>query len=261
MGKKFIVLSIVFALLLVAVTSVSAITNGQPDGDEHPYVGVVFDLDQTHFCSGSAISPDVFITAAHCFNDGDIVSLTFESSPGDLGAEVYYGFVYQHPDYCPDCGPGLHGAFQNDIAVISPLVNADLASPDLDRYGQLPALGLVDTLRNQTAVTLVGFGFQDFITGGGPPVPTFDETRHVAQAKLQTGSHNSGESFIKLSARQGNDQGGFCFGDSGGPVLLGETDLILALSAFSPNDRCAGVTYTSRIDTESALNFINGFNP
>lgn len=265
MAKKFVVLSVVLFCLLLAVTSVAAITNGEPDGEGHPYVGVVSNLSRTKFCSGIAISPAVFLTAAHCFDesdfvDGNFVLVTFDTSPGDVQAQdLYFGSFYPHPEFCDTCANGLSGAFQNDIAVVAPLVNFLFEPPDLERYGILPDLGLVDTLPNKTDVTLVGYGFQDFITGGGPPAPTFDQTRHVAWANLVPGSGSYSQQFVKLSAKQGNANGGVCLGDSGGPVLLGESDVALALNSYGTNSMCAGVAYSSRIDTQSALNFIGYF--
>ena len=260
MAKKFIVVSVVLTLLLVAVSSVAAITNGEPDGDGHPYVGVVSNLSQSNFCSGVAISPSVFLTAAHCFNNGDLVLVTFDTSPGDLQPEdLYYGYFQQHPGYCADCGPGLPGAFMNDVAVVWPLVNYLNEPPTLERYGVLPTLGLNDSLANKTAVTLVGYGFQDFIRGGGPPAPWFDQTRHVAEAEVIGSSHAHSDQFLKLSAKQGNGSGGFCLGDSGGPVLQGESDVVLSLSTYATNSYCAGVTYSTRMDTGSVSDFVGEY--
>jgi secreted trypsin-like serine protease len=267
MAKKLLFTFAVLTCLLLAVTSVAAITNGEPDGEGHPYVGVVSNLTQTKFCSGIAISPAVFLTAVHCFDEsdftqGNIVLVTFDTSPGDVQAQdLYFGYYFPHPDYCDTCAKGLAGAYQNDIAVVYSLVNVLNEPPDLERYGALPAPGLVDTLPQKTAVTLVGYGYQNFIPGGGPPTPTFDQTRHVAWAELINSSQAYHEQFVKVSAAQGNGKGGPCFGDSGGPVLLGDSDIVVALNSYASNSMCAGVTYSSRVDTPSALTFINYFLP
>jgi secreted trypsin-like serine protease len=263
MAKKIILLFVVLTVALVAVSSVAAITNGQPDGDGHPYVGVISNQDQSQFCSGFAVAPNVLVTAGHCFEDGEIVLVTFDTSPADAGPQdLYAGIFYRHPAYCSDCAPGVHGAFENDLAVVWWLQNLVTGQPaDLDRYAQLPAQRATGALANKTGVTLVGYGFQDFIRGGGPPLPTFDQTRHVAQAQLLTGQKAQSDQYVKLSASQGNDNGGFCFGDSGGPVLLAGTDTALALNSYATNARCAGVTYSSRVDTQSALGFIGYFLP
>ena len=57
-----------------------AITNGQPDGEGHPYVGLlVFEQDYPELgykilwrCSGALISPNVVWTAGHCTNGAQL---------------------------------------------------------------------------------------------------------------------------------------------------------------------------------------------
>jgi len=66
-----------------------------------------------------------------------------------------------------------------------------------------------------------------------------------------------GEEFVKLTANPGQGRGGVCFGDSGGPDLLGDTDIILSINSFGNNNNCTGINYSYRIDTPAALSFIN----
>ncbi len=55
------------------------------------------------------------------------------------------------------------------------------------------------------------------------------------------------------------EDAGFCFGDSGGPNLLGNTNTILAVISYGANIMCPGIGYSNRIDTQYALEFINSF--
>jgi hypothetical protein len=57
----------------------------------------------------------------------------------------------------------------------------------------------------------------------------------------------------------GGGSGGTCFGDSGGPDLLGDTDIVLGVNSYVTNVNCAGVGYSFRIDTPEVLAWINSF--
>jgi hypothetical protein len=64
---------------------------------------------------------------------------------------------------------------------------------------------------------------------------------------------------MKFALNPGGGSGGTCFGDSGGPDLLGATSTVLAVNSFVTNVNCSGVGYSSRVDTEDALAWIESF--
>jgi hypothetical protein len=247
-------LAAVAAVLLASTAPVMTVTNGRPDGNGHPYVGIALQAAPGggfFVCSGSFISPTRFLTAAHCFDPSDPALVSPANQPP---FPVVPGVVHNDPNWCFGCGSGLPGADTHDVAVIT------LSAPVLlPVYAALPAPGLVDTLPMKTAVDIVGYGVQGFIRGGGRPQDIFTAIRFFAPSELiQSNNRASGE-FIKMTANPSQGTGGVCFGDSGGPDVLGGTDIVLAVNSYVTNGNCAGVTYSQRVDLPDILAFINSF--
>src|SRR5213593_3587617 len=100
-------LSLAFAAALVVFgpnRTANAIINGHPDlNNAYPYVGFV--SDGNFVCSGAAISPNLMITAAHCFDTpGTPVVVTFDQQGlfADISTFVT-GTWHPNPDWCFGC--------------------------------------------------------------------------------------------------------------------------------------------------------------
>jgi V8-like Glu-specific endopeptidase len=78
--RKLAILGALLAALAFAAPA-SAITNGEPDGNRHPYVGLaVFDVDgsPSHRCSASLLTPTVVLTAGHCTEGTSAARIWFD---------------------------------------------------------------------------------------------------------------------------------------------------------------------------------------
>jgi len=279
MRRFLIVFVLVAAMVLAMVAAAPAITNGQPDEGNHPYVGLlVFDYAPGApgwRCSGALIAPDVVLTAGHC-TDGAVAArvwfdedVTYDAVPfpfypyGGPGSGAIEGTPYTNPDYRSDENPygggnGLPAFSYRDVGVVV------LDEPvNVGGFAALPSAGLVDTLKSKTGIDFVGYGVQNQVMAfpGENPYDRWTglRVRMYAPGALVSGMFVHSAEYMRLSLNPGGGKGGTCFGDSGGPDLLGGTDTVLAVNSYVTNVNCSGVGYSSRVDIPEVLEWINEF--
>jgi hypothetical protein len=266
MRRSFQVL-VLTAVLVVGTMGISyAITNGQPDGNNHPYVGlIVFDVGGTpsHRCSGALLSPTVVLTAGHCTDGTNAARVWFdEVVQGNpeypfSGTTSYDGRPYTNPDFCIGCGNGLPGFAIRDVGIV--VLRERVPTSAVSQYAELPPAGFVDTLPNKTKVDLVGYGVSEQVHGGGLPFWTGPRVRLFAPSELVSGNFTHSDEFMKIALNPGGGSGGTCFGDSGGPDLLAGTTRVLAVNSYVTNSNCSGDGYSSRVDIREVLDWIGSF--
>ncbi|MDL2124891.1 MAG: trypsin-like serine protease [Deltaproteobacteria bacterium] len=287
-----VVVTIVLGIALASVGTAYAITNGQPDGNDHPYVALLVFGEETDDgfvpywrCSGSLIAPDVILTAGHCTDGATGVRVWFDEGPIPWGTwnpsanptcegETGYpctgdakGTPHTNPKFRSDENPygggnGLPAFSYRDVGVV--VLNEPV---HMDEYGELPDPGIVDTLKNKTDVDFVGYGvqYQAQIPGKWLPQPppyyrwTGPRVRMYAPSAMVSGKFVHSDEFLMLSLNPGRGQGGTCFGDSGGPDLLADTNTVLGVNSYVTNHNCAGVGYSSRVDIPEVLEWINSY--
>ena len=267
--KLLFVVVVALGLIVGSIGIASAITNGQPDGTSHPYVGLlVFDDAPGHpawRCSGSLLAPNLVLTAGHCTEGAVAARVWFnEVVQGNTeypssGPSSYDGIPYTNPEFCLGCGNGLPGFAHRDVGVV--VLSEPVPASVVSEYALLPAAGLVDTLKNKTRVDFVGYGVQSQIHGGGKPYWTGLRVRLYAPSELVSGKFVHSAEFMRLALNPGGGSGGTCFGDSGGPDLLGGTRTVLAVNSYVTNSNCSGVGYSMRVDIPEVLDWINSYLP
>jgi Trypsin len=242
--------------LMVSAVSATAITNGDLDGEAHPYVGLMVAQDAAGEplwrCSGTLIAPKVFLTAGHCTEaPAEHVEIWFASDVqsgipangypfnGDVG-----GKPYVHPDYDPAA------FFRADLGVV--VLEKKVTGRG---FGVLPKLDQLDALnvRNTTTFTAVGYGRQLI-----SPAPGIAErVRMVASPHLlQINTGFTGDFSLLLS--NNHSTGGTCFGDSGGPNFLGTSNVVAGVTSFGLNSQCGGTGGVYRVDRKDDLNWLSG---
>jgi hypothetical protein len=261
----FLILALCLMMVWMTVGQVAAVTDGELDGNRHPFVGLMVALDANGTplgrCSGSLISPTVYLTAGHCTEPPTArVEIWFAADvesgiPGNgypFTGEVS-GTPYVHPDYNPN-------AFVlRDVGIVV------LDEPYYtSAYGTLPTLNQLDSFatrrgRQNVRFTAVGYGLQESF----PDAASFQENnvrvRMLANPRLiQINVPGFTGNFSMLLSNNANT-GGTCFGDSGGPNFIYGTNIIAGVTSFGINGNCAGTGGVFRMDRSWSLDWVNSF--
>lgn len=256
--RRLITALIASIALVAGALPAAAVTDGTLDGEGHPYVGLMVaqtaDGDALWRCSGTLVSETLFLTAGHCTESpAEHVEIWFDAdvesgrpgngypNDGDVG-----GTPYTHPDYDPDL------FYVRDVGVVvldEPMV--------MDEYGQLPSENQLDSLRprRSTTFTSVGYGLQKSFPDAAAWKEQADRIRMVAHPHLlQINTGFTGDQSLLLSNNA--NTGGTCFGDSGGPNFLGNTNVVAGVTSFGLNSTCAGTGGVMRVDRGYVLDWI-----
>lgn len=252
--------------LAAVVPPAQAVTNGEPDGDGHPYVGFLLVGNLGGFsriCSGALIAPRVVLTAGHCtFNGSGQGRVWFHPNllPGQGSGFPQSGAyeiaeVYTHPGYDP---------FQfsvHEVGIV--ILKEDVV---LAEYAQLPPDDVMDGILTRRGLqeqifNLVGYGIR-----GIKPEAISSRVRSVGDIMFVSGNAQLGapqsEDYgaVLFSSHPGEHaSGGACFIDSGGPVLWYGASTIVAVQVFGMNSNCTGISGGYRIDRKDDLDFIRQF--
>jgi V8-like Glu-specific endopeptidase len=249
------------AAVLVAAGSAFAITYGHYDGNDHPNVGaMIFKSPSTGLyriiCSGSLISPTVFLTASHCtaaLEQRGITDVWVTFDPQfTQRSKLYHGTYHTNPLYNQaQSDPG-------DIAVIT----LDKAITGVTPV-QLPNAGLLDRMKangtlNGTRFTSVGYGVQEPQTGPGGITNAFLMERWAADGEFDALNN----AWLRISQNDATGDGGTCSGDSGGPQFLGaganETPVQVSIT-ITGDVFCFATNVDYRVDTPQARAFLSQF--
>ncbi|WP_462114213.1 trypsin-like serine protease [Lysobacter xanthus] len=236
------------ALLALALPA-AAITYGTLDGQRHPQTGALvghFDSGTYPYCSGTLISPTVFLTAAHC--DLGNARVFVSCDPAITGSSTLLaGTYYADPRY------DQVQSDPHDIAVVV-----------LDRPvkgitpAKLPKAGSLGAFAVGAKFTASGYGSGEVVNQPGGPVNPYYDVREYAVSSLSA----INPAWLRLSQNAATGNGGTCYGDSGGPNFIGagtaETTT-LAGTTITGDSLCKSTNVIYRLDTPDARAFLSRF--
>ena len=265
MKKAVVVLIFTLVLFFSVVFAASAITDGDKDGEGHPFVGLALFYDENDEymwrCSGTLLSDTVFLTAGHCTYSTTKARVLFDA---DL-MKLEYPY--------PDCGPYpcyegdtfVHSEYDDNAFYVhdAGIVVLDQEVAEISTFGTLPEVDQLDALMPRRGekhfFDAVGYGLQASFPEAADWKTQADRIRMVAYPfLLQLNAPGMTGDYSMLLSNNPNT-GGTCYGDSGGPNFLEGSNVVAGVTSFGMNVSCAGTGGVFRMDRQNVQDFVKSF--
>jgi V8-like Glu-specific endopeptidase len=271
--RLILALATIGVAVLLASGAALAITGGwADDGKEqageldpttfpkYPNVGAMVDPDgfkvgeetQYTYCTGTLISPTVFLTAAHCYPlRGDGVTFAAKYVPGSSS-------FYSVCKGSRQCDQGNYDGefFDDSIIDIAVVVFDDPPLPGVTP-ARLPTPRQFDRVAKGQKFTAVGYGDQ---ATSVKESNTFSDQRMYAYSAYKSVNRT----YLSLSQNLNQGNGGTCYGDSGGPNFLGaavtnDATNLIAGTTITGDTWCKATNVTLRLDTGPVRAFLDDY--
>jgi len=263
MKKVSAVVAVLVVALATAGSALAQTGDTHIDGDAHPNVGALLmpraDGSLRIICSGTLVSPRVFLTAGHCTsymesNGFSRAYVTFDPYFGtdpdhNIFSTKNVGKIVTNPDW--------HEPYKNDTALVFLDEPVKRIAP-----AKIARLGFLDGLRDSGAIhdtsfLNVGYGSaeQIVVPRTGPTFP-FDGIRKWTTSTFTT----LDPEYIHLNQNIYQGNSGTGYGDSGGPTFVDTANGPVVVSVVSTGDNpCWSTSVNERVDTANAHAFVDPY--
>ncbi len=286
MRRLLVSLVVAGSLLAVSVAPAAAITKTYVKDFVHPYVGLIGFYDASgawgHRCTGELLSPTVVLTAGHCTDDehGGVMASARIWFQQDAGANydktTSHDPVTGYPDSCSGTGGdqlGIlcatsHRLFNygfNDFAGFPDTHDVGIVILDqpitMPKYATLAGAQTLDALLKARGTQDAEFGVSgygiSFSAKQGAYSVSYRERLMAVEKLVNLTSRNNDGYNIQLNGN-GDDRGGTCSGDSGGPVFWpADGDQVVAVTSWGmSNAGCRGDGWYYRTDRQEVIDWI-----
>ncbi len=281
---KRLLLSLAAAGSIIALTAMpaAAITkNYRPDPD-HTFVGLIAFYDASgefqHRCTGELLAPTVVLTAGHCTDNEqggveDNARIWFQQDAGaNYDPATEHDPVTGYPDECAagtlgtlcaeshqmynygfDNFAGFPNIHDVGIVILDQPING-LGFASLAGDGTLSSLDRAKGIQD-TTFRVSGYGISHSAHKGAVAL-SFRVRLQADETLVNTVGGNNGGYNIQLNGN-GDDRGGTCSGDSGGPVFWpSSSNQVVAVTSFGLNLTCRGDGFYYRTDRQVVIDWI-----
>jgi hypothetical protein len=256
-----------------SVAPAGAITNGTLDGNGHPHVVLLLmevNGAPAFRCSGTLLSATVLVTAGHCTDNFPGSPYTgmrvFTESDVEAGIGITNNYPFAGPNAVEAVAWASHPLYETAPFFVHDVGIVILKEPGvvLNQYGTLPSLNQFDALKTRRGLqdqtfTAVGYGLQESFPTQASFLANNSRTRYVAHPKLIQVNVPGFTGDFSLLLSNNAATGGTCFGDSGGPNFVGDSNVVGGVTSFGINGNCAGTGGVFRLDRQNVLDFVNSY--
>jgi secreted trypsin-like serine protease len=266
MNRKITVITIVTGILILDILfcfrPALAISNGVIDGDRHPNVGaLIIEIKgtDTRFarCSGVLIDPNIFLTSAHCFFPTELIEscnflVTFDSQ-----FDPIYGELIEVKEFFvdPDYGHDMSDAHDIAVAILPERSTEGIKPAKLPGFSLLKEMSKKSELYDNNFIN-VGYGAEPEWKRGPMQLLAFDGHRRMSTSPFMAITKSW---LLLLMNNDATDQGGVCYGDSGGPHFLAENPELVVAITSQGDCVCRSLSFNYRLDTLTARSFLSQF--